>query len=108
MRRIEGPHIFFFVIKYTLMQKLKYGGAIAMFGKHTVISGVCRRYSNCVRERRLQAMISSQKQLSDLTGIPRNAISLIENNHMFLSSPYALLIAEALGCSINDLFKRIK
>ena len=40
-----------------------------------------------------------------MTGISRSTISALENNRLFLSSHYALLIAEALKCSLNDLYE---
>ena len=51
-------------------------------------------------------MVPTQEDLSKLTGINRAAISGLENNRLFLSSPYALLISEALGCRLDDLFEK--
>ena len=67
---------------------------------------VARRYRNRVRECRLRAMIARQEELSRRTGISRTILSALENNHLFLSAQYALLITEALGCSLDDLYER--
>lgn len=65
---------------------------------------VTRRYRNRVRECRLMAMVEDQEDLAKLTGISRTTLSAIENNRLFLSAPYALLIAEALGCDLGELY----
>jgi DNA-binding XRE family transcriptional regulator len=52
-------------------------------------------------------MIATQEELARLTGIDRTTISAIENNRLFLSSPYALIFKEVLGCSLDDLFERV-
>ena len=40
------------------------------------------------------------------TGIGRTTISALESNRLFLSSTYALVIAEALHCKLGDLFEK--
>lgn len=75
--------------------------------KRTTLESVCRRYRNRVRECRLQAMVSKQETLAQETGISRSTISALENNKLFLSSPYALLIAEVLGCALGDLYEEV-
>lgn len=69
------------------------------------VAGVKRRYRNRVLQCRLSAKVAKQKDLSRMTGIPCTTISAIESNQLFLSTPYALLIAEALGCTLDDLFE---
>lgn len=64
------------------------------------------RYRNRVRRWRLRALVPTQRELARLTGINRSTISALENNRRFLSSQYALLIAEALGCRL-DLYQRV-
>lgn len=74
--------------------------------KRKQLERINRLYKNRVRECRLRAMLSKQEDLSRLTGISRSVISALENNRLFLSSPYALTIAEALGCKLDDLFEK--
>ena len=62
-----------------------------------------RKYFNQVRDCRLKAMIAKQEQLSQMTGINRSTINALENNRLFLSSHYALLIAEVLNCKLDEL-----
>ena len=71
-----------------------------------ILKKVQNRYKNRVKECRLAALIETQAELAKLTGIPRANLNNIENNKNFLSSYYALLIADALGCSISDLYVR--
>jgi DNA-binding XRE family transcriptional regulator len=51
--------------------------------------------------------MAKQEDLAKLTGISRSTINALENNRLFLSSPYALLIAEALGCGIGELYEKL-
>ena len=60
-----------------------------------------------LRQCRLRALIATQEERSQLTCIDRTTISAIENHRLFLSSAYALLFAEALGCTLDDLFERM-
>ena len=71
-----------------------------------LVSRTVSRHRNRVRECRLQAMVAKQEDLARMTGINRSTINALENNRLFLSSPYALLIAEALGCSLDSLFEK--
>ena len=71
-----------------------------------LVNKVRRKYFNRVRQCRLKALVETQVDLARLTGIPRTTLNNIENNKTFLSSYYGLLIAEALGCSISDLYQR--
>lgn len=66
-----------------------------------------KNYKNKLRKCRLRAMIATQDELAKLTGIDRSTISAIENNRLFLSSPYALIFKEVLGCSLDDLFEEV-
>ncbi len=75
--------------------------------KSKIFMKVARRYRNRVRDCRLKAMVARQEELARKTGISRTIISTLENNRLFLSAQYALLIAEALGCSLNDLYERV-
>jgi DNA-binding XRE family transcriptional regulator len=74
--------------------------------KRKQLERIARLYRNRVRECRLKAMLPKQEDLVKLTGISRSVISALENNRLFLSSPYALTIAEALGCKLDDLFEK--
>jgi len=71
-----------------------------------VIRRVQSQYRNRVRACRLRAEVPKQEVLALVTGIPRTTISALENNRVFLSSPYALLIRDALGCTLDDLYER--
>jgi DNA-binding XRE family transcriptional regulator len=73
--------------------------------KRKLIRKVARQYRNRVRECRLKAMVARQEELARMTGIGRTTISALENNRLFLSAPYALIIAEVLGCSLDDLYE---
>ena len=74
--------------------------------KRQQLDRVSRLYRNKVRECRLRAMLPKQEDLVKLTGISRSVISALENNRLFLSSPYALIIAEALGIKLDDLYEK--
>ena len=74
--------------------------------KRRVLASVARQYQNRVRECRLRALIAKQGELARLTGISRSTINALENNRLFLSSPYALLIAQSLGCTLDDLYEK--
>ena len=77
-----------------------------MGSKRKLLLKIASRYRNRVRQCRFQAMVATQEDLSRLTGINRSTISALENNRLFLSSQYALLIAEALGCKLDNLFEK--
>jgi len=51
-------------------------------------------------------MVPSQVLLARLTGIDKNIINALENNRIFLSASYALLISETLGCRLDDLYEK--
>ena len=72
-----------------------------------LVRKAANRYRNRVRTCRLRALVPTQRDLARLTGISRSTISALENNRRFLSSQYALLIAEALGCHLDDLYQRV-
>jgi DNA-binding XRE family transcriptional regulator len=72
--------------------------------KRKLLVRVAKQYHNRVRECRLRAMVAKQEDLAKITGISRSTINALENNRLFLSSAYALLIAEALGCRLDDLY----
>ena len=74
--------------------------------KRKILNKVANQYRNRVRDCRLRAMIPKQEDLATMTGISRSTINALENNRLFLSSPYALLIAEALNCQLNDLYEK--
>jgi len=71
-----------------------------------LIKKISGNYENRVRECRLKAMIAKQDMLAQMTGIPRSTINALENNKQFLSSHYALIIAEVLRCKLDDLYKK--
>jgi len=58
---------------------------------------------NRLREKR-QALGLSQKQLADLAGITRQAISALETNQYSPATPVALQLACALRCRVEDLY----
>src|SRR5688572_15034181 len=58
---------------------------------------------NHLRERR-QALALSQKQLADLAGITRQAVSALETNQYSPATSVALQLARALRCRVEDLF----
>lgn len=64
-----------------------------------------QKYRARVLECRLSAHIPKQKDLARLTGIAPTIISELESGALFLSSPYALAIAEACKCSLDNLFE---
>jgi len=75
--------------------------------KRKLLMKVAKQYRNKVRDCRLKALMAKQEDLAKLTGISRSTINALENNRLFLSSPYALLIAEALGCGIGELYEKL-
>jgi len=58
---------------------------------------------NHLREKR-QASALSQKQLADLSGITRQAVSALESNQYSPATSVALQLARALDCRVEDLF----
>jgi transcriptional regulator with XRE-family HTH domain len=66
---------------------------------------VAGRYQNRVRACRLRYGVDTQKRLAMMTRIARTTISLLENNKLFLSSYHALLIRDALGCTLDELYE---
>lgn len=72
-----------------------------------LVRKAANRYRNRVRRCRLRALVRTQRDLARLTGISRRTISALENNRRFLSSEYALLIAEAFGCRLDNLYQRV-
>ena len=58
---------------------------------------------NHLREKR-QAQALSQKQLADLAGITRQAVSALEANQYSPATSVALQLARALHCRVEDLF----
>lgn len=74
--------------------------------KRKLLIKAAEQYRNRVRECRLRGMMAKQEDLSRMTGISRSTMNALENNRLFLSSPYALLIAEALGCRLDDLYEK--
>jgi putative molybdopterin biosynthesis protein len=58
---------------------------------------------NRLREKR-QALALSQKQLADLAGITRQAVSALEADHYSPATSVALQLARALHCRVEDLF----
>jgi putative molybdopterin biosynthesis protein len=58
---------------------------------------------NHLREKR-QALALSQKQLADMAGITRQAVSALESNQYSPATSVALQLARALHCRVEDLF----
>jgi putative molybdopterin biosynthesis protein len=58
---------------------------------------------NRLREKR-QALALSQKQLADLAGITRQAVSALEADQYSPATSVALQLARALHCRVEDLF----
>jgi molybdate-binding protein/DNA-binding XRE family transcriptional regulator len=58
---------------------------------------------NRLREKR-QAVGLSQKELADLAGITRQAVSALEANHYSPATSVALQLARAMRCRVEDLF----
>ena len=58
---------------------------------------------NHLREKR-QALALSQKQLADLAGITRQAVSALEANQYSPATSVALQLARALRCRVENLF----
>jgi molybdate-binding protein/DNA-binding XRE family transcriptional regulator len=58
---------------------------------------------NRLREKR-QSLALSQKQLADLAGITRQAVSALEANQYSPATSVALQLARALHCRVEDLF----
>ena len=58
---------------------------------------------NHLREKR-QALALSQKQLADLAGITRQAVSALEANQYSPATSVALQLARALRCRVEDVF----
>ena len=58
---------------------------------------------NHLRAKR-QALALSQKQLADLAGITRQAVSALEANHYSPATSVALQLARAIHCRVEDLF----
>ena len=93
----------------------KHSNLTVLFGNdtgHNVIYSVGGRVEieipklemeNHLREKR-QAHALSQKQLADLAGITRQAISALESNQYSPATSVALQLARALQCRVEDLF----
>jgi len=73
---------------------------------NSVSDEVKSKYRCRVLECRLKAGIKSQKDLAKLTGISASILSDLECGKLFLSSSYALILAETLGCSMDDLYEK--
>jgi molybdate-binding protein/DNA-binding XRE family transcriptional regulator len=58
---------------------------------------------NRLRQKR-QALGLSQKELADLAGITRQAVSALEANHYLPATSVALQLARAMHCRVEDLF----
>ena len=65
--------------------------------------GLRSKWRTILREKR-QALALSQKQLADLAGITRQAVSALESNQYSPATSVALQLARALHCRVEDLF----
>lgn len=72
-----------------------------------IANDVKRRFRNRVLPARLQKGLKTQKELSERTGIRPSILCDIESNKIFLSSIYALRIADVLGCKLDELYEPI-
>ena len=70
------------------------------------LSRITKQYRNRVRSCRMRAEVATQADLAGMTGLSRSTINALEKNRLFLSSHYALLIAAALNCKLDDLFEK--
>jgi putative molybdopterin biosynthesis protein len=61
------------------------------------------QFENRLREKR-QGLGLSQKQLADLAGVTRQAVSAVESNQYSPATSVALHLARALRCRVEDLF----
>ena len=66
------------------------------------------KYQNNVLMMRLKAGYKTQKEFAQRIRISPTTLCDLESNRQFLSSAYALRIAEVLGCSLDDLFEKRK
>jgi DNA-binding XRE family transcriptional regulator len=73
---------------------------------HGLATQVKRNHVNNVQILRLKAGYRTQKEFSEVTNISPTILNAIESNRKFLSSVYAIRIAEVLGCTIDELFSR--
>jgi len=69
----------------------------------TINSEASIALENRLREKR-QAAALSQKQLADLAGITRQAVSALEADQYSPATSVALQLARALRCRVEDLF----
>lgn len=65
-----------------------------------------KNYENKVLVLRLRAGFVKQKDFAAKVGISPTILCYIESNRTFLSSVYALRIAEVLDCSLGALYER--
>lgn len=72
----------------------------------SVSDEIRRNYENTVLLLRLKAGYKTQKALASRIGFSPSILCEIESNQRFLSSVYALRIAEVLGCTVDDLFTK--
>lgn len=54
---------------------------------------------------RRKAADFTQSQLAEIVGVTRKTINTVENNVFVPSTVLALKLAQALGCSVHDLFE---
>lgn len=59
--------------------------------------------NNLKHFRHLRGM--TQQELSDLSGVARDSISKLENNHRQMSTKTALTLSKCLKCKIGELIK---
>ncbi len=59
---------------------------------------------NNLKNCRLKALISTQKELSEKSGISRTVICAIENGRASLSAGNALILMKILNCRLDDLY----
>lgn len=67
---------------------------------------VGEEYRNRLRECRLRALIGTQCQLSQLTGIRPGVINRWEKNRSLIPIQFALVLSKVLGCRVDELYTR--
>ena len=74
--------------------------------KNGLAKDVVRQYRCAVREQRLRSLIATRRELAKRTGIGYASLTEIETGRRFPSIFAALVIADDLGCRLDDLFER--
>ncbi|MDB5055760.1 MAG: helix-turn-helix domain protein [Bacilli bacterium] len=65
-------------------------------------------YGRCLLDQLLMEKGWSQQKLAEVTGINFKQISFYVTNSRVMSLKNAIIIADALGCAVHDLYERFK